>query len=280
MKQKRLVTVQDISCVGKCSLTAALPIISAFGIETAVLPTAILSTHTGGFENYTFKDLTDEIPKVTNHWKSLNLDFDAMYSGYLGNPAQLEMVKNFFLDVKTKDNIIFVDPAMADNGVLYDGFSDDFPTKMLSLCSIADIITPNVTEAAMLCGMEYSENYTEDYIKKMAEKLSETGAKTVVVTGISIGTKFGTMCYKSCDKRFYSYYREKIAGNYYGTGDIFASVLCGSLTMGFELETSIRTATDFVYESILHTQDELEKYKYGVKFEQCLGMITDIQKHI
>lgn len=276
MKQKRLVSVQDISCIGKCSLTAALPIISAFGIETAVLPTAVLSTHTGGFENYTFKDLTEEIPKITNHWKSLGFEFDAMYSGYLGSPIQLDMVKDFFMSVKTDDNIIFVDPAMADNGVLYNGFSAEFPQKMLSLCAIADIIAPNVTEAAMLCGTEYRERYDEQYIRTMAKKLAETGARTVVITGISIGDRFGAMCYDTKNDRFYSYCRKKIEGHYYGTGDIFSSVLCGALTVGFELENALRAATDFVYESILNTQDELERYKYGVKFEQCLSMITDL----
>ncbi len=276
MKQKRLVSVQDISCIGKCSLTAALPVISAFGIETAVLPTAVLSTHTGGFENYTFKDLTDEIPKITNHWQSLGFDFDAMYSGYLGNPAQLEIVRDFFVRFKTSENMIFVDPVMGDDGVLYNGFSDDFPQKMLSLCSVADIITPNVTEAAMLCKTEYRESYDEKYIRFMAAELAKTGARTVVITGISIGRKFGTLCYDTKSRDFYSYYRDKIEGHYYGTGDIFASALCGALTTGFGFEQSIRIATDFVYESILCTQDELEKYKYGVKFEQCLGMITDL----
>lgn len=279
MKQKRLVSVQDISCIGKCSLTAALPIISAFGIETVVLPTAVLSTHTGGFENYTFKDLTEEIPKITNHWKSLGFEFDAMYSGYLGSPVQLDMVKEFFTSVKNDDNIIFVDPAMADNGVLYNGFSDEFPQKMLSLCAIADVIAPNVTEAAMLCGMEYREQYDEQYIRIMARKLADTGARTVVITGISIGDKFGSMCYEAKNDRFYSYCRRKIEGHYYGTGDIFSSVLCGALTVGFELEKALCAATDFVYESILNTQDELERYKYGVKFEQCLGMITDLMKN-
>lgn len=279
MLQKRLLTVQDISCLGKCSLTAAIPIISAFGIEPVVLPTAVLSTHTGaGFEDYTFRDLTDDMPAISKHWQSLGIEFDAMYSGYLGSIHQLDIVEKLFADFKTENNLIFVDPVMGDEGRLYSGFDRGFALKMRSLCSHADIICPNVTEACCLTGIEYQETHNESYIKSLADELCSTGAKTIIITGICMDDKFGAMCLDAASGKTDTYLRPKIPGCYYGTGDIFASVLCSSLTYGFSLEQSLHTAIDFVYESILATQDEKDKYYYGVKFEQCLYRITDMIK--
>jgi len=279
MLQKRLATVQDISCLGKCSLTAAIPIISALGIEPVVLPTALLSSHTGaGFTGYTFKDLTDDMPGITEHWKRMNLEFDAMYSGYLGSIHQIEIVEKFFLDFKTDSNIIFVDPVMGDDGKLYKGFDMEFVKRMYSLCSHADIICPNVTEASLLTGIEYKEEHGLDYVRSLAHALSDTGAKTVIVTGLSSNDRFGALCLDTKENREYVCYKNKIPGTYYGTGDIFASVLCSAVTIGFELEEALELATQFVYESILNTQDELNKYNYGVKFEQILGMLTKHSK--
>lgn len=277
MLQKRMATVQDISCLGKCSLTAAIPIISAFGIEPVVLPTAVLSSHTGaGFEGYTFKDLTEDMVGITEHWKRLSLEFDSIYSGYLGSIDQIDIVENFFTDFRTDGNIIFVDPVMGDDGKLYAGFDTDFVKKMYSLCSHADIICPNVTEAAFLTGIEYSESHDTDYVRSLARALGDTGAKTVIVTGLSTGSGFGALCLDTETGREYVYCRDKIPGTYYGTGDIFASVLCSAVTSGFELQKALKIAIDFVYESILATQDEAEKYYYGVKFEQKLGMLTSL----
>ncbi|MBQ8588424.1 MAG: pyridoxamine kinase [Clostridia bacterium] len=276
MKQKRLATVQDISCLGKCSLTAAISVISAFGMEAVVLPTAVLSTHTGAdFSDYTFRDLTEEMPGIINHWHNMVVRFDALYSGYLGSIHQLDIVEKFFTDFKTKDNLIFVDPVMGDDGRLYSGFDMSFAKRMYSLCSHADVICPNVTEAALLTGSEYRESHDIDYVRTLAHKLTSTGAKTVIVTGLTVGNSFGALCLDTSTGREYTYYREKIPGCYYGTGDLFASVLCCSLTMGMPMEEALKLAIDFVYQSILSTQDELQKYKYGVKFEQNLGLITD-----
>lgn len=276
MKQKRLVTVQDISCFGKCSLGAAMPIISAFGIETVVLPTAVLSTHTGGFEGYTFKDMTDEMPKILNHWKKLGIEFDAMYSGYFGKSEQLEIAKNFFHDFKNDETLIFIDPVMGDEGRLYAGFDGEFVKKMRAFCSEADVITPNLTEAAFLTESALPDEYDEIYVKNLAASLAETGAKVVVITGINLGDKSGAICFDTKSKEFFSCYREKIEGTFYGTGDIFASVLCGALTSGMSLEKSLCAAVDFVHESITNTLDEKEKYGYGVKFEQSLKLITNM----
>ena len=164
---KKAVTIQDISCFGKCSLTVALPIISAMGIETAVIPTAVLSTHTGGFTGYTFRDLTNDIPDIADHWKKLNLKFDAVYTGYLGSMEQINIVSNFFDDFRTDKNVIIVDPVLGDNGKFYAGFGTEFAEKMSSLCSKADYIIPNMTDtratvnnqSSIVFDVEYSINF-------------------------------------------------------------------------------------------------------------------------
>ncbi len=276
MKQKRIATVQDISCFGKCSLTAAIPVISAFGIEPVVLPTAILSTHTGaGFEGYSFRDLSCDMRDIVKHWSKLGLEFDAMYSGYLGSVEQIDIVENFFRDFKTKDNFVFADPVMGDGGELYQGFDEGFVKHMYALCSHADIICPNVTEAAFLSGIPYEADHGIEYVRTLAHELSGIGAGIVVITGLSQGMSFGAMCLDTKTGREYVCMRDRIEGTYYGTGDIFASVMCSSLTNGNSIENSLEKATDFVYRSILNTQDEKEKYYYGVKFEQLLVNLTE-----
>lgn len=280
MHQLRLVTIQDISCIGKCSLTAALPVISAFGIEAVPLPTAVLSTHTGAnFTDYTFRDLTDDMEGIYTHWQKLGASFDAIYSGYLGSIHQLDIVEDFFKKFSTKDNLIFIDPVMGDEGKLYAGFNKEFAKKMRSLCSYADIICPNVTEAAYLADMEYSDNHNREYVEKLAYALKDIGAKSIIITGLSENGKVGSMCFDAQTEEKHIYMRDKIEGCYYGTGDIFASAVCSAVTHGFSLKEAVKIATDFVYESILNTQDELGRYDYGVKFEQKLHMLTNLVKN-
>lgn len=180
---KRILTIQDISCVGKCSLTVALPIISAMGVETSILPTAVLSTHTM-FQNFTYKDLTDQVTPITNHWKNEKIEFAALYTGYLGSFEQIDLMKKLFNDFKTEDNIAFVDPAMADNGKLYPAFDEAFAKHMATLCGKADIIVPNITEACFMTGTEYKETYDEAYVKDLLQKLTALGAKISVLTGV------------------------------------------------------------------------------------------------
>ena len=174
---KRVVTIQDISCLGKCSLTVALPIISALGVEAAIIPTAVLSTHTM-FKNFTCKDLTDQIEPISAHWQSEGLGFDAVYTGYLASFEQIDLVKKFFADFKTEDNFTFVDPAMADNGKLYPAFDEKFAKKMASLCAVADVIVPNITEACFMTGSEYRTDYDEAYIKDLLLNLHALGASS------------------------------------------------------------------------------------------------------
>ena len=182
---KRVLTIQDISCLGKCSLTIALPVISALGSETVILPTAVLSTHTM-FKNFTCKDLSDQIEPIAAHWKSEGVAFDAIYTGYLGTVEQIDQIKELFHNFRGENTMIIVDPVMADNGKLYPAFDMDYVKKNAQLCGEADIIVPNITEAALMTGMEYREEYDEAYLKEMLARLNELGAGISVLTGVSL----------------------------------------------------------------------------------------------
>ncbi|NLP35701.1 MAG: pyridoxamine kinase [Clostridiales bacterium] len=265
---KRILTVQDISCVGKCSLTVALPIISALGVETAIIPTAVLSTHTM-FSDFTFHDLTDEIVPITRHWKNENINFDNIYTGYLGSIEQIALVANLFDDFKTNDNQIIVDPAMADNGKLYPAFDETFAAKMATLCAKADIIIPNITEAAFMTGMEYKESYDETYIKEMMQKLAGLGANISILSGVSFeeGT-LGVMGYDRENDEYYYYKHKKIDASFHGTGDIFASTIVGAIANGMTWKEAIPIAADYTAHCIQLTLDDKNGRWYGVNFEE------------
>lgn len=273
---KRIVTVQDISCVGKCSLTVALPIISAMGVETAIIPTAVLSTHTM-FQNFTCKDLTDEIVPITNHWKNENLGFDAIYTGYLGSDEQIEILTNMFREFKTEENVILVDPVMADNGKLYPAFDEAFAAKMAKLCGEADIIVPNITEASFMTGMEYKEKYDEAYVKEMLLKLSDLGAKISVLTGVSFkeGTT-GVMGYDKANDEFYYYTNKLLPASYHGTGDIFASTTVGAMMNGFTWKEALQIAADYTAECIRITMEDPNGCWYGVNFEAAIPYLLKL----
>lgn len=271
MSMKRIVTIQDISCVGKCSLTVALPIISAMGVETAILPTAVLSTHTM-FNEFTFRDLTCDITPITEHWKREQFKFDAIYTGYLGSFEQLALVNKFFTDFKTSDNVIFVDPVMADNGKLYPGFTPEFAKAMAELCKQADVVVPNLTEAAFMLGEECClAGYNEDYIKSTLKKLTALGAKCAVLTGVSFEPgKVGFMGYDSLKDEFFSYYHRRIDMVFHGTGDVFASTAVGALTRGFTLGEALKIAADYTVDCIEITMADPEHDTYGVEFEKAI----------
>lgn len=273
MNQIKGLAINDISCVGRCSLTVALPIISAMGIECSILPTALLSTHTGGFTNFTFLDLENQFDPITNHWKSINRNFDFVYSGFLGSISQIELVKNIIDKFKTEDNMILVDPAMADNGELYSIFDMNYAEKMKELCEKADIIVPNITEACLLTGMKYIPGtQNKEYITELIYHLSKLGVKKIVLTGVSFnpGT-IGAATYDVERDEFRYYVREEISGYFHGTGDIFGSVLAGALAKGHDLLDSAKMAVDFTVDSILATvKYENFDSKYGVCFEEAL----------
>lgn len=266
---KRIVTVQDISCVGKCSLTVALPIISAMGTEAAVLPTAVLSTHTM-FKGFTFCDLTDEIEPIVAHWKKENMDFDAVYTGYLGSARQIALTKDLISKFKGANTLVLVDPAMADGGRMYTGFEKSFALEMATLCSVADIIVPNLTEASFMLGEEYvAEGYDEEYIKGMLKKLTALGCKTAVITGVSFEKdKLGVMSYDSESGEYFSYFKERIPESFHGTGDVFASTFLGALMRERSVGDSLKIATDFTVECIKATLGNPKERKYGVNFEE------------
>ena len=275
LRQKRIVTIQDISCFGKCSLTVALPIISAMGVECAILPTAVLSTHTGGFTGFTFRDLTEDIDKISAHWKESGLSFDAIYTGYLGSEEQLRLVGDFFGTFRTPENLIFVDPVMADNGKMYTGFSERFARGMAELCAHADVIVPNLTEAAFMLGEPYvAGGYDEAYIRGLLRRLCGLGCKTAIVTGVSYDPAYqGAVAFDSTSGVFTEYYRENIPVSYHGTGDTFSSALVGALTKGESMQDALKTAVDFTVACIQATVDD-KSHWYGVRFEDCLGMLT------
>ena len=271
---KRIVTVQDISCVGKCSLTVALPIISAMGVEAAIIPTAVLSTHTM-FSGFTCKDLTDQVEPITAHWKNEKLDFDAIYTGYLASEEQIELLKKMFADFKTDKNIVVVDPAMADNGKLYPAFDEKFAKKMAELCGCADMILPNMTEASFMTGMEYKEKYDEAYVKEMLLALAKLGTKTVILTGVSFkeGTT-GVMGYDGETGEFHYYCHTKHAKSYHGTGDIFSSTFVGAMMNGLSWKDAIKVAADYTAECIRITMEDKDGCWYGVNFEQAIPYLV------
>lgn len=272
---KRIISIQDISCVGKCSLTTALPIISAAGVEASVLPTAVLSTHTA-FSKFTFKDLTDELPAISDVFSELNISFDAISTGYLGSFRQLDFVSSFIDKFKADDAVVFIDPVMGDNGSLYTGFNQQFADKMAELCSKADLITPNMTEASYMLHVPYKEVYDETYIKEMLVSLTELGAKRAALTGISFNTdKIGVYMYDSVSKKFYSYFNEWFPAVFHGTGDIFAASALGAYMHGMELSDSLALAVDYTLECIRCTLKDPNHREYGVNFEEALPMYIE-----
>lgn len=268
---KRILTIQDISCVGKCSLTVALPIISAFGIEAAILPTATLSTHTA-FKNFTFHDLTSDISPITHHWQEQNITFDGIYTGYLGSPEQIDLVLDIFRDFGD-GKLKFVDPAMGDNGTLYTGFDVAFARKMAKLCAAADIIVPNLTEACFMLGKPYvQKGYSKEYIEDMLRGLTDLGCRCAVITGVDFDNgKLGLYGYDKKSGEFFSDFNDKIAQSFHGTGDVFASVAFSALTSGNSLAHSCAVAADFVCDSINATVNDDTPIWYGVHFEKVLA---------
>ncbi len=275
MKIKRCAAVHDISCIGKCSLTVALPVLSAMGIEVASVPTAILSTHTAGFSGYTFHDLTDELPKITAHWKKENIELDAIYTGYLGSFAQLQFVSDMIDDFKTNSLCVVIDPVMADHGKLYTGFTPEFALEMGKLCAKADVIVPNLTEAAFMLGEEYNEKYDRNSIKALLQRLAALGAKSVVLTGVSYEeNKLGCATYDSQTGEFGEYFTEQLPVAMHGTGDVYASAFTGAYMNGKSLIDAASLACDFTCACIKATMDDIENHWYSVKFEKCLHLLT------
>lgn len=278
-RQKRVLAVHDISCIGKCSLTVALPVLSAAGIETSVLPTSVLSTHTGGFTGYTFRDLTEDIVPIAEHWGTLGIGFDAIYTGYLGSEEQIQLMEYLFSGFGKGDTLICVDPVMADNGKLYVGFDESFPGKMTRLCEKADVIVPNITEAVMMLGEPYLEGpYTEEYIAGLVRRLGDAFGGRIILTGVCFDREhLGAAYYDTVSGETGYPMNKLINGHYHGTGDVFGSAALSSLLCGLSLEDSTQVAVDFTVEAIKRTEPEREP-RYGVRFEAALpGMMKSLK---
>ncbi len=273
MGYKRVLTVQDISCFGQCSLTVALPILSACGVETCILPSAVLSTHTAGFSGFTFRDLTEDMPKILDHWAKEGISFDCIYTGYLGSITQIEYVKRMKSEFLRDGAKLIVDPAMGDNGKLYSIFDLSYAKEMAKLCAVADVIVPNITEACYMTGLEYRENYDEAYVDEVLHALEKMGAKTVVLTGISY-TKdtTGVVVYENGTKQYYKH--AKFEKGCHGTGDVYSSAFVGAYLRGNDLFESAKIAADYTYKCIANTYGDTTHW-YGVKFETAIDYLTE-----
>ena len=273
MDYKRILTIQDISCVGQCSMTVALPILSACGIETAILPSAVLSTHTAGFAGFTVRDLADDMPSINEHWVKEKIKFDAVYTGYLGSKQQIDYVLNICKTTLKDDGLFIVDPALADNGKLYYGFDDEYVKENKKLIAKADYVLPNITEACFLTGIEYKEEYDREYIDNLVLALKDLGAKNVVITGVSFEKgKTGIMVYENGN---YSYYEhEKLPNSCHGTGDIYSSAFVGALMNGKSAYESAKIAGDYVVDCIKETAGDKDHW-YGAKFEPVLKNLIE-----
>ncbi len=274
--EKRILTIQDISCVGQCSVTVALPIISACGVETAILPTGILSTHTAGFTGFTCLSMTPEFPKIINHWEKEGITFDAVYTGYvLGD--QMDYIEE--ICEKFNKGLKIIDPVMADHGNFYYGFDENFAKKMANLCNGADVILPNLTEAAFLLGKTpvlsgYDKDYIESLVRELSQKLN---AKTVVLTGVSFDEKLlGAAVYESKNDSVQYYFGEKISRNFHGTGDIYSSAFVGALLNGKTAFESAKIAVDYTIEAMKETLDFASEHFYGVFFEKALPKLQGL----
>lgn len=271
---KRIVSIQDVSCLGKCSLTVALPIISAMGVECSIVPTAVLSTHTM-FSGFTCKDLTDQIEPIAAHWKESGLGFDAVYTGYLASAEQIDYVCAFFDAFRQEGGMVVVDPVMADNGKLYPAFGPDFPAQMARVCTKADLILPNLTEASLLTGLPYRTEQDEGYIKELLQALAALGPRYVALTGVSFEPdKLGVMYYDKVTGQYGSYFTQRLPASFHGTGDIFASTCVGGLTRGLPLGDALALAADYTVESIRLTLESPDANWYGVEFERAIPYLV------
>ena len=269
MAYKRILTVQDISCLGQCSMTVALPILSACGHETVILPTALLSSHTGGFGKPAVRHLPDFAEAARQHWQENKVDFDAIYVGYLGSVAAVEAVSEIAGTMLAPGGKLIVDPAMADHGKLYSGFDEAYAKAMQALCEKAHVMIPNITEAAMMTGLPYREAYDEGYIHDLLEALP---GRDVILTGVGFSPKTTGIAIGREGKTFY-HQHARVGKNYHGTGDMFAACFVGCLMQEKSVEEAVKIAAEFTLRAIQETFENPVHW-YGVKFEAVLPWLT------
>lgn len=273
--QKQVLAIHDLSCVGRCSLTVALPVLSAAGIHVSALPTALLSTHTGEFTGYTCLDLTDEMARIFAHLQTLALPLDSLYSGFLGSWEQIALVEQVFASYAAQHPLILVDPVMADHGQLYATYTPEMSQSMGRLCRRADVIVPNLTEAAILLEASYQEAPDEAQVTRMLRELHRRyGCRQIVLTGVRRGDLLGAAAYDARQDAWTFAGRPVLPGVFYGTGDVLSSALLGGLLNGLPLARAVDIAVAFTYESMLHALENGLPLRYGVAFEQAIPMLV------
>lgn len=266
----KILTIQDISCYGQCSITVALPIVSAFGIETAILPSAVLSTHTAGFTDFTVRDLTEDLPEIRKHWEKEGIFFDAIYTGFIASIEQLDYIKDIIDSRLKPDGLVFVDPAMADHGEFYNGFDQEFADKMGELCKLGDYVLPNTTEACYILHKPWKAEFTREEMLEMANELSEFTKRYVILKGDTHEDgKLGMIVLDKEDSTCEVVYNDKVDYVSHGTGDVFASAYVGSTMIGKTPTQAAKVAGEFTKRAIEKTVGD-ENHKYGVKFEQVI----------
>lgn len=272
MPTPRVAAIHDLSGFGRCSLTVALPILSAMGAQCCPLPTAFLSTHTGGFKGFTFLDMTDEMQRAANHWQALDLRFDAIYSGFLGSARQIDVVERFFRAFRRENTLTVVDPVMGDFGRVYTTYTPEMCAGMTRLAALADVITPNATEAALLLDLPFDALPSPE---AAVERLSLAGKRSVVLTGVSLlPGKTGAMCFDAKTGRTQAVQTTRVDREFHGTGDVFASVLTGALMRGETLTQAAEQAAEFVRACAERTAAADIPAREGVEFEPLLGLLT------
>ncbi|MCP5454713.1 MAG: pyridoxamine kinase [Thermotogae bacterium] len=274
---KKVAAIHDLSGFGRSSLSAIIPILSTMGIQVCSLPTAVLSTHTGGFKNYSFVDLTDSMKNYIDHWKSLKIDFDSIYSGFLGSPEQIDIISDFIDFFKTDSNFVVIDPVMADEGALYSTMDYKMVEKMRTFIKKADIITPNFTETCYLLDEKYHDFPDVSKIKSMAKSLSDMGPEIVIITSVPEdreNKKTSVIAYNSNDNRYWKVSSNYIPAFYPGTGDIFTSIIVGSLLQGDSLPIALDRSVNFITTGIRASYGYDYPKREGILLEKVLGSLN------
>ena len=276
-RQKRILAVHDISCIGRCSITVALPMLSAAGLETSILPTSILSTHTGGLKGYTYRDLLEDVDPMMDHWKSIGVQFDGIFTGWLGTHRHIQKMHRLLDMFAETSPRVMIDPVMGDNGRLYATLDEDYVREMRSFCKRAHLMLPNLTEAALLTDTEYpSQGYDRSYIEDMLKRLCDMGCETVVLTGVSLEP--GRIGAAAMDKEGNAFYWDSpyVQGCWHGAGDVFASALLAADVKGKSIEDALRLAVDFTARCIRRTCDAGTDERLGLQFEPELGYLASL----
>lgn len=273
MAYRRILTIQDISCIGQCSITVALPILSACGHETCILPSALLSTHTGGFGTPSVTNLQESMAPIWRHWQRQGITFDAIYTGYLGSIEAIATASQIMDELLSPEGRIIVDPAMADHGKLYKGFDEDYASAMKSLCMRADVVIPNITEAAIMTGTSYCEDIDEGYVQHLLQRFC---CDNVILTGVGFRQEMTGAAIR-CGEDISFYFHERFNKSYSGTGDIFASAFTGAYMNGKKITDAARIAADYTHHCIRNTFEDPAHW-YGVKFETALPQLIEMLK--